>query len=106
MAKPLYQIVTLDLAVARSGIVIPSVDIGARFDAITVLQLPGGSVISLAFGASGAFIPLLTAGQTFRFLDACEHPFFCDEGLFVQNAAGAGSVILLVSQGTSPDIAT
>lgn len=98
--KPLYQILQIDLAVPRDSNAI--VEVGIRFDAVTVHQLPGGSVASLKLGPNPD-IPLLRT-ETFRFLDSCEHPFFCDEGLFLTNPAGAGVLILIVSLGTSPAI--
>lgn len=102
MARPLYRVISLDLAVARAAAPIPGVDVGVKFDGVTVLQIPGGNTVGLSFG-NGDFIPILQAGP-FRFLDGCEHPFFCDEGLFLQNAAGAGTLVLLVSFGTSPNV--
>jgi len=99
--KPVYQVLFLDLAQQRdSG---PIVEVGNRYDAVTVHQLPGGSVASLKLGPNPD-IPLLRT-ETYRFLDSCEHPFFCDEGLFLTNPVGAGVLILIVSLGTSPAIA-
>lgn len=98
--KPVYQVIQLDLAAARDSNAI--VEVGVRFDAVTVHQLPGGVAIGLKLGPNPE-IPLLRT-ETFRFLDSCEHPFFCDEGLFITNAAGAGVLILIVSMGTSPAI--
>lgn len=101
--KPIYQVVQLDLAVQRDGVEI--LGQGVEYDAVTIHQLPGVGAASLGFGSngSGAMIPLLRP-ETFRFLDSCEHPFFCSEGLFVTNPAGAGILILIVSFGTSPKI--
>jgi len=99
MAKPLYQVLQIDLAVVRDSNAI--VEVGVRFDAVTVHQLPAVGP-SLKLGPNAA-IPLLRT-ETFRFLDKCEHPFFCDEGLFLTNPAGAGILILIVSLGTNPEI--
>ena len=100
MAKPLYQVLQIDLAAQRDANAI--VEVGVRFDAVTVHQLPGGSVASLRLGPNPD-IPLLRT-ETYRFLDSCEQPFFCDEGLFLTNPVGAGILILIVSLGTNPSI--
>jgi len=101
MAKPLYQTLTVDLTVVRDSNAI--VEVGVRYDAVKVHQLPAGNTVSLKFGGNSPNVPLL-AVETFRFLDKCEHPFFCDEGLYITNVAGAGTLILLVSLGTNPEI--
>lgn len=97
--KPNYQVLELDLAVARDSNAI--VAVGIPYDAVTVHQLPAAGPF-IKFGPNPP-IPLLRP-ETFRFLDSCEHPFFCDEGLFLSNSAGAGILILIVSLGTSPAI--
>jgi len=99
MAKPLYQVLQLDLAVQRDDA--PVVEVGVKFDSVAVHQLPGPA--SIKMGSNNPSIPLLRIEQ-FGFMDSCEHPFFCDEGLFVTNAVGAGILILIVSLGTSPNI--
>lgn len=103
MAKPLYRVVTIDLTQARDGVEI--LGQGVKYDAVRVHSLPGVGVASLGFGSngSGAMIALLRT-ETFRFLDSCERPFFCSEGLYVTNPAGAGSLILIVSFGTEPNV--
>jgi len=97
--KPVYQVLQLDLAAQRDDA--PVVEVGVRYDAVTIHQLPGPG-ISMKLGPNPA-IPLLRT-ETHRFLDSCEHPFFCDEGLFITNPAGAGILILIVSMGTSPSV--
>lgn len=98
--KPLYQVLQLDLATPRDANTI--VEVGVKFDAVTIHQLPGGAVGALKLGPNPE-IPILRT-ETFRFLDKCERPFFCDEGLFLTNPAGAGILILIVSLGTSPEV--
>jgi hypothetical protein len=100
MAKPLYQVLQIDVATPRDSN--PIVEVGIKYDAVTIHQLPAGGGMSLKLGPNQA-IPLIRT-ETFRFLDKCEHPFFCDEGLFLTNVAGAGILILIVSLGTNPEI--
>jgi len=96
--KPNYQRFDLDLATVRTAAEV--IGVGTQFDGVTVIQLPGGAVVSISFGGNGAFIPLLIQGQSFAFKDVCDNPFPANEGLFIQNPAGAGTLILLV---TSPN---
>lgn len=100
MAKPLYQVIQVDLTAPRDSNAI--VEVGVRYDAVKVHQLPAGNTVSLKFGQNPP-IPILST-ESFRFLDKCEHPFFCDEGLFLTNGAGAGTLILIVSLGTNPEV--
>jgi hypothetical protein len=100
MAKPLYQVLNIDLAVPRDSNAI--VEVGVKYDAVKIHQLPAGGGMFLKFGPNPA-IPLLRV-EELRFLDKCEHPFFCDEGLFLTNGAAVGILILIVSLGTSPEV--
>jgi hypothetical protein len=99
--KPLYQVLQIDLTVQRDGVEL--LGQGVEFDGVTVHQLPAVGAASLGFGSNSqsAMIPLVRT-EPFRFLDSCEHPFFCTEGLFITNPAGAGVLILIVSLGTEP----
>lgn len=96
--KPAYTVIQVDLTAARNATNL--VPVGFKFDGVTVIQLPVGAVISLAFGDNNPFIPLLAQGQSFAFEDECGNPLQCDEGLIVTNPVGAGVAILLVSIGT------
>jgi hypothetical protein len=96
--KPNYQRLDIDISVARPT-PIAITGQGVAYDGITVIQLPAGAVVSVAFGANSQPIPLLQQGQSFGFLDVCGNPFQCTEGLFVTNAAGAGNVVILLSVG-------
>ncbi len=98
--KPLYQVLQLDLAVQRDDA--PVVEVGVRYDAVIIHQLPGVGP-SMKMGGNNPSIPILRT-ERFGFMDSCEHPFFCDEGLFITNAPGAGILILIVSLGTSPSV--
>jgi hypothetical protein len=101
MAAPNYLVVNIDLAVARlSGQRVNQMDAGVKYDGVNVLAIPAGALAALAFGSNRQFLPLGFAGQEFEFLDECGRPFKADEGLFVQNPAGAGTLTLLVSLGT------
>lgn len=103
--QPNYAVVSFDLATARTDQPVAGIQVGTRFDSVTVLALPAGAGVSVRFG-SNQHIPLSVVNQSFRLLDSCEHPFFCDEGLFVTNPAGAGVCTLLVSLGTTPSVGT
>lgn len=92
-----YRVQNIDLATVRSApgerLALP----GVAYDAVTVLQLPAGAIVGIRFGDNKDLIPLLQQGQTFRFKDACDNPFAITESLYVENPAGAGIVILLIS---------
>ena len=99
MSQLNYTVVRLDLATLRSGgAPIAECPVGAEYDTVTVIQLPGGALIDLGFGTNGepSFIPLLAQGQAFIFRDDSDCPLFEKRGLFVRNPVGAGQVILLV----------
>ncbi len=99
--RPVYRVIQLDLAVQRDGVEL--LGQGVEYDAVTIHQLPGVGLASLGFGSNGldSMIPLVRT-ETHRFVDSCEHPFFCSEGLFMSNPVGAGILVLIVSFGTSP----
>lgn len=99
MASINYQVLTLDLATARSAPGEALLGVGVAYDAVTVLSLPVGATCSLAFGDNKAPIPLTQQGQCFSFSDACGRPYSVDEALRFTNPAGAGVVVLLVSIG-------
>lgn len=99
MSSVNYAVVRLDLATVRSDPGEAIVGVGVAYDAVTVLQLPAGAVISLAFGDNKPQVPLLTQGQTFAFMDACNRPYVVTETLRAVNPVGAGVVVLLVSFG-------
>lgn len=98
MAAPNYRVIQIDLAVARDANAIPEAGVGVEYDGFTVLALPGGNTVSLKCGPSKDNIPLLVAGQSFAFKDVCDNPFIANEGLFITNIAGAGILLLLLSQ--------
>lgn len=61
-------------------------------DGVTVLSLPAGANVSLAFGQSADPVPLLNQGMSF---ELCPPE---DKGIFVVNpVAGAGQLVLLLS---------
>lgn len=94
-----YTIVRLDLATARGGgVPIQEVGIGVGYDTVSVIQLPVGAVVEMAWGENGEpkFFPLLIQGQSFTFLDEHDCPLFVTEGLFIRNPAGVGILILMV----------
>jgi hypothetical protein len=94
-----YTVVRLDLVTARGGgTPILDVPIGSGYNSVTVIQLPGGALIDVAFGETGEpkFVPLLAQGQSFLFMDDADCPLFVEKGLFVRNPVGVGTVILLV----------
>lgn len=100
MAQTLnYTKVTIDLTIARtgSGAPVPEVPIGADYNSVTVLRLPVGAAIEMAFGENSEtkYIPF-DQGMSFQFEDDKGCPLFVNSGLFIRNPAGAGLVILLV----------
>lgn len=89
MSAPNYGIFPIDLSIARTQSKV--VEVGVRYSSVTILQLPAGATVALAFGSNKQDVPLLTQAQTF---DMCPAS---DEGLTVTNPAGAGIVILFVA---------
>lgn len=88
-----YIIPSIDLATPRSRVLIDGTQ-NAPVATVTVIQLPGGAVVSLHIGQVGLPIPLLNQGMSFE---------LCPEetgGLFLTNPVGAGLLILLISFAT------
>jgi hypothetical protein len=88
MSAPSYDVVTIDLTAANTD---------ARFaanfpiEAITVLQVDDVCTIKLGNGKPA--IPIVAAMQIFQMCPAL------DEGFYITNAVGAGSLILMLSFG-------
>lgn len=99
MARPDYQIVTVDLSTGPKTKQ-PIIGKGQAYNSVAVRQFPAGSTVSLSFYDNGSEVPLV-AGDSFvcTGLDSKGCPVAADEGLFVTFAAGAGLVVLLVSMG-------
>lgn len=92
--SPSYNVLTLDLATVRTAErVIP---VGELYTGVYIKALPLGVSASIALGANRPFIPVLE-GETYELQDACGNPRACTEGLFVNNPAGAGSLVLIVT---------
>lgn len=106
MASINYRVVSLDLATLRSSPGAAILEVGTRYNAVTVMALPAGASASLAFGDNKDPIPLTAAGQSFAFLDDCGRPYSVDEALRLTNPAGAGTLTLLVSTGSTVASAT
>lgn len=105
MARPKYQVVTVDLSTARvNPEQVPGVALGVAYDGLTVISMPGAANLFLGFGGNGGadMVPIPNAGVTFAFKDVCGNPFQCDEGLFIQNAAAVGFLVLFLSIGGNP----
>ena len=99
MARPDYQIITIDLSTGpktKQQIL----GKGQAYNSVAVRAFPAGSTVSLSFYDNGSEVPLV-AGDSFitTGLDSNGCPMSADEGLFVSFALGAGLVILLVSMG-------
>lgn len=99
MAKPSYQVLTLDLTQARTKKSI--VDNGSRVDSVAVLSMPAGTVAALSFGTNSDDIPI-GVGDTYDVsgFDAAGCPVPLDEGVFLTNPVGAGTLVLLISYGS------
>lgn len=99
MARPDYQIVTIDLATGPKT-KLPILGKGQAYNSVAVRAFPAGSTVSLSFYDNGPEVPLV-AGDSFitTGLDSNGCPVAADEGLFVTFAVGAGLVVLLVSIG-------
>ena len=98
MARPAYTRLDIDLTVARNFQEV--LGIGNAYDGVIINTLPVGATVSIAFGPNSPLIPLLQQGQDLHFLDMCANPFFANEGLFISNPAGIGTLVLIVSVGT------
>jgi hypothetical protein len=91
-----YSTFQFDLAVAR--LEFPVLALGEPYDGITVMALPGGATASLKLGTNRDNIPL-ALGLSLALEDQDANPLPVNEGLFLTNAAAAGTLILLVSRG-------
>ncbi len=91
---PSYNVITVDLAVARTAERV--VRVGEFFSTVYIKALPLGVVASIGIGENKPFIPI-EQGETYELTDSCGNPRACTEGLFVSNPAGAGVLLLLVS---------
>lgn len=85
--KPSYNVVTIDLTVAHTDFPIEG---NSPVQSVTVLQVD--SPVTVRFGPGAPVVPLNILGQTFD--EVC-----LTEGLFITNAAAAGSLVLFVSYG-------
>lgn len=97
MSAPQYTIVDIDLAIARAAPGERIVDVGVPVTSWTVLQYPAGAVVSIAVGQNKLPIPLVALGQE---MDEICPP--CDEGIFITNPAGAGTVRLYFALSNAP----
>lgn len=98
MAAPDYSRRSFDLATARDRGAI--LDAGTLINGVTVVSVPAGAVAQLHFGANRDPIDLATGDQwDCSVVDANGCPKPMDEGLFMSNPAGAGSIVLIISFG-------
>lgn len=88
-----YRVLSFDLATLRDRDLITQT-VNNRVATVAVLQLPAGAAVSLHFGSGGEAIPLLNQGIEFT---PCPPE---ETGVYLTNAAGAGTLILLVSFGS------
>ena len=100
MPKPDYAVITVDLTVANSAPGLVVVGPGQGYDSITVLSVPAGATVNAHFGSNSQPWPLgnlqgETIETTVQDQAGCIVP--CDDGLTVDNPAGAGSLVLGVS---------
>ena len=100
MPKPDYAVFTVDLTVANPTPGATLVGPGQGFDSVTVLSVPAGAVVNLHFGSNSQPWPVgnlqgVTIETTTQDGGGCIIP--CDDGLTVDNPAGAGSLVLGVS---------
>lgn len=100
MAKPAYDVITVDLTVAHADPGIVVVGPGQGYDSISVLSVPAGAVVNAHFGTNNKPWPLgnlqgETIETTTQDGQGCIIP--CDDGLSIDNPAGAGLLIIGVS---------
>lgn len=89
-----YNVKSVDLTQANAAPGLLISDANKPVDGVTVLQLPAGASVSLAFGENRDPVPLLNQGMAF---ELCPPE---DKGVRVVNpVAGAGSLVLLISYG-------
>ena len=97
MAAPDYDVLVLDLAVARDAQQVTNQ--GNKINGVVVLASPGGATAFLHFGAGRQPIPVVQ-GDSWEIAaerDGCLVAL--DEGLRITNPVGAGNITLLVSYG-------
>lgn len=94
MSGPAYTVLNLDLTVQRTDE--PIVNVGVPVESIAVLGLPIGTSASLRIGTNKPPVPLLTQGMSIE--EICPNN---DEGVFLTNALGAGTLVLFIAFGSS-----
>ena len=98
MPKPGYRVITFDLTVAN--VLTQLLGPGQGYDSVTILSVPAGATVNLHFGPNADPFPVgnlqgETIETTTQDGNGCIIP--ADEGLFIDNPAGAGSLVLSVS---------
>jgi hypothetical protein len=98
MAAPDYNLRSFDLAQSRDRSTI--IDQGTRINGVEVKEVPAGAAVFLHFGSGRDPYPIVT-GDAWEISadgpDGCPVPL--DEGLYMTNSAGAGTVTLMISFG-------
>lgn len=88
MTRPSYDVVVIDLTVANAELARGT---NQPIESITVQQLDAPA--NIRFGPGAPSVPLSVAGQTFDICPALT------EGVFITNAAGVGSLVLMLNFG-------
>lgn len=92
--RPNYRVLVLDLAVARTaGEVLADVGVGTPYFSVSVLD---GSATPTAFLRLGPNADPIPAYPGLLLETSCPGQPLSDQGLFVANAAGAGTLTLFV----------
>lgn len=98
MAAPDYDVLVLDLAVARDAQ--PVTNQGNKINGVSVLDVPGGAAAFMHFGAGRQPIPIVDGDSWDIAAEAGGCLVALDEGLRITNPVGAGNITLLVSYGS------
>lgn len=99
--KPGYRVLNIDLTVARQvSLIDTSVGVGIGYDSVTILAVPAGATVNLHFGSNSDPYPVgnlqgETIETTTQDENGCIIP--TDDGLYIDNPAGAGTLTVGVS---------
>lgn len=97
MSTPDYRPVSLDMAVARTQT--PVVEVGTKINHVAIISVPAGSNALLHIGNKEG-IPIVAGDSWDIWADGPDNcPVAHDEGLFVTNPSGSGSLQLVISFG-------
>lgn len=104
MAHANYRVIRRDTTAAATQQ--PLIPVGEKFDGFRIVSVPAGLAFAINWSGQNDldhFVDMV-AGDVVLLKDHCNNPFLADEGLFITHGAAAGLLIIVISQGTTPDV--